>query len=260
MSIAHRRKSLSLAISASLFAVAAASVAASPQNAGQSTQTTTQSAPASEPSQPKKQKAQTGNPDDNVTTLSVIKVTGVRASQMRAIELKRDAPDIQDSITAESIGQLPDVTITDALQRVTGVQINRDAGVGSSVDVRGLPEVATLLNGEVFITPDQIDSQQPDFSMLPATLFRGVDVIKSPIASLTDGGISGSLDLHTYRPWNLPSGFTYSYSADGAYGQATDKWGPEASGLISYNANGRWGLLLSGDFSDTTTENSIESL
>jgi len=48
------------------------------------------------------------------------------------------------------------------------------------VDVRGLKQVGTMLNGEVFITPDQIDSQQPDFTTLPATLFDQVDVIKSP--------------------------------------------------------------------------------
>ncbi|HWW79096.1 MAG TPA: TonB-dependent receptor plug domain-containing protein, partial [Steroidobacteraceae bacterium] len=66
-----------------------------------------------------------------------VTVVGVRQSQIKAIEVKRLADSIQDSISAESIGQLPDVTITDALQRITGVQINRDAGVGSSVDVRG---------------------------------------------------------------------------------------------------------------------------
>ena len=114
-----------------------------------------------------------------------VTVTGVRESQIRAIEVKRLAPSIQDSISAESIGQFSDVTITDALQRITGVQINRDAGVGTSVDVRGLPQVGTMLNGEVFITPDQIDSQQPDFTTLPATLFNQVDVIKSPTARQT---------------------------------------------------------------------------
>src|SRR5580692_8094613 len=121
--------------------------------------------------------------------LTEITVLGVRQSQIRAIELKRLAPSIQDSISAESIGQLPDVTITDSLQRITGVQINRDAGVGTSVDVRGLPQVGTMLNGEVFISPDQIDSQQPDFTTLPATMFNQVDVIKSPTASQTAGGI-----------------------------------------------------------------------
>ena len=157
--------------------------------------------------------------------LKELTVTGVRASQIRAIEVKRLAPSIQDSISAESIGQLPDVTITDALQRITGVQINRDAGVGTSVDVRGLPQVGTMLNGEVFISPDQIDSQQPDFTTLPATLFNQVDVIKSPTAGQTAGGISGSLNLHTFRPWDLPTGFTYSYSADGERGSTTRKTG-----------------------------------
>ena len=179
-------------------------------------------------------------------------VTGVRESQIRSIEVKRLAPSIQDSISAESIGQLPDVTITDALQRITGVQINRDAGVGTSVDVRGLPQVGTMLNGEVFITPDQIDSQQPDFTTLPATLFNQVDVIKSPTASQTSSGISGALDLHTYRPWDLPHGFTYNYSADGERGSTSRKAGPETSGLVSFNDDGRWGLLVHGDYSDTT--------
>jgi TonB-dependent receptor len=263
----HRRTPLSLAISASLIAMMATSAAASQAPGSQatdpSTQATAQSATVAGQSQPtddSNKKTSKAPEAANPATLSVVNVVGVRASQMRAIELKRIAPNIQDSITAESIGQLPDVTITDALQRVTGVQINRDAGVGSSVDVRGLPEVGTMLNGEVFITPNQIDSQQPDFEMLPATLFRGVDVIKSPTASMLDSGISGDLNLHTYRPWDLPSGFTYSYSAHGQYGDETDKWGKAASGLISYNAGGRWGLLLSGDFSDTTTANSTEGL
>jgi TonB-dependent receptor len=112
--------------------------------------------------------------------------------------------------------------------------------------------VGTMLNGEVFISPDQIDSQQPDFTTLPSTLFNQVDVIKSATASQTEGGISGSINLHTNRPWDLPSGFTYSYSGDGERGSVSRKTGRELSGLISYNADRAWGLLVSGDFSDTT--------
>ncbi|NII10170.1 TonB-dependent receptor [Oleiagrimonas sp. C23AA] len=269
MRTVQRKHPLAVAISMSLFAAVATSAMATgtpadtARAANGPSQDTSASSPHGDPN------AQTGagkdtqgkEPSKNKpVTLSGVSVVGVRASQMHAIELKRMAPNIQDSITAEGIGQLPDVTITDALQRVTGVQINRDAGVGTSVDVRGLPEVGTMLNGEAFITADQIDSQQPDFTMLPATLFHGVDVIKSPTASLTDAGISGSLDLHTYRPWDLPSGFTYSYSADGERGKTSSKWGPEANGLISYNDDGRWGLLISGDYSDTTRSNSNEGL
>src|SRR6185503_9544118 len=157
---------------------------------------------AAEPNAPAENGAAQNPAPPDASDEGTITVYGVRQSQIRSIALKRQAPSIQDSISAENIGQLPDVTITDALQRITGVQINRDAGVGASVDVRGLPQVGTMLNGEVFITPDQIDSQQPDFATLPATLFNQVDVIKSPTSAQTEGGISGSINLHTYRPWD----------------------------------------------------------
>src|SRR5882757_1925148 len=241
----YRKHPVSIAVRMALLAAAATSAMASEPA----------SAPAASPGAADPAVQTTPPPDaakDKVPDELTVTVYGVRQSQIKAIEAKRLAPSIMDSISAESIGALPDVTITDALQRITGVQINRDAGVGTSVDVRGLPQVGTMLNGEVFITPDQIDSQQPDFTTLPATLFNQVDVIKSPTASQTETGISGSLNLHTYRPWDLPHGFTYSYSADGERGSTAKKTGPEANGLISFNDDGRWGLQVSGDFSDTT--------
>ncbi len=252
MSNLYRKHPLSIAISMALLAAAATSTMASEgtgtpaENAGAQ-----DSAQQDGPTTPSPDAGPDAGAKDS-DELTEITVTGVRQSQIRAIELKRLAPSIQDSISAENIGQLPDVTITDSLQRITGVQINRDAGVGSSVDIRGLPQVGTMMNGEVFISPDQIDSQQPDFGTLPATLFNQVDVIKSATASQTETGISGAINLHTYRPWDLPHGFTYSYAADAERGSTSRKTGPEASGLVSYNDDGRWGLQVSGDFSDTT--------
>jgi len=252
-----RKHPVSIAVSMALLAAAAASAAASgskaaPVEDAEAASAAQQDGPTAPSPDHKKVKSGAGAAASESEALETVTVIGVRQSQIKSIEAKRSAPSIQDSISAEAIGQLPDVTITDALQRITGVQINRDAGVGTSVDVRGLPQVGTMLNGEVFISPDQIDSQQPDFTTLPATMFNQVDVIKSPTAAQTIGGISGSLNLHTFRPWDLPHGFTYSYSADGERGSTSRKTGPEASGLISYNGDGRWGLLVSADYSDTT--------
>ncbi len=187
MSNIYRKHPLSIAISMALLAAAATSATAS-EGTGTGAQDPAQQNGPTTPA-PDAKKAKSAGPDEN--ELQEVVVTGVRQSQIRAIEIKRLAPSIQDSISAESIGQLPDVTITDALQRITGVQINRDAGVGTSVAVRGLPQVGTMLNGEVFISPDQIDSQQPDFTTLPATLFNQVDVIKSATARQTSSGICG---------------------------------------------------------------------
>src|SRR5215467_1698802 len=59
---------------------------------------------------------------DSQELAEVVVTTGVRASEAAAVELKREAQLIQDSISAEDIGKLPDTTISDSLQRITGVQ------------------------------------------------------------------------------------------------------------------------------------------
>ena len=135
-----------------------------------------------------------------------IVVTGIRASQQRAVTLKRDAISVQDSISAEDIGKLPDVTISDSLQRIPGVQIRRDAGEGSSINIRGLPEVTTLLNGEQYLGANSINSVQPNFNDVPSQLFAGADVIKSSTADLLNAGVTGTVNLRTRRPFDLKAG------------------------------------------------------
>ncbi len=191
--------------------------------------------------------------------LQEIVVTGVRASEQKSVELKRDSALIQDSISAEDIGKLPDTTISDSLQRITGVQIDRDGGEGTSVNIRGLPQVGTLLNGEAFLTTQTIVSVQPDFGDVPSQLFAGADVLKSSTASLLNGGITGTIDLRTRRPYDLASGWTLAGTAEGAHGKISDKYEPLVDGLIGYHAD-RWGVLASVAYSDVTLENSQDGM
>ena len=91
----------------------------------------------------------------------------------------------------EDIGKLPDVTITDALQRVPGVQISRDAGEGSFVSIRGAPQVMATMNGERFVTAENILDSTVSFEDIPSSLITGVNVYKSQSANLVDGGLGG---------------------------------------------------------------------
>jgi TonB-dependent receptor len=128
---------------------------------------------------------QQASADASVTELDKVIVRGVRAAQAAAIENKRAAAQIVDSISAEDIGKLPDVTITDSLQRVPGVQIRRSAGEGSQLNIRGMPQVQMTMNGELYLSAGGGDQYgqpnlgrgQPDFVDIPPTLFSGVDVI-----------------------------------------------------------------------------------
>src|SRR5215204_6201945 len=63
---------------------------------------------------------------DEAVVLDEFVVSGVRASMIRAQEIKQNASQVMDSIVAEDIGKLPDNTVADALQRVPGVQVSRN--------------------------------------------------------------------------------------------------------------------------------------
>lgn len=184
--------------------------------------------------------------------LEEIVVTGVYASQSTAVNTKRDAASIVDSIAAEDIGKLPDVTIADSLQRIPGIQVERTAGEGGPVQIRGLSNVATSLNGETFLSATTIDSSAADFGDLPSQLFSGADVYKSPVATLTTLGISGTVDLKTRRPFDLDQGWTLSAQAEVDYGSISSEVDPTLSALIGWNGD-RWGVLVSA----VTTEKNL---
>lgn len=193
------------------------------------------------------------SPDD------VIVVTGIRESQSRAIDTKRRADSVVEAISAEDIGKLPDITISDSLQRIPGIQIRREAGEGGAVNIRGLPQVTTLLNGELFLGANSVTTVQPNFTDIPSQLFAGATVFKSPTASLQQAGLTGTVDLLTRRPFDLPKGLTVSAAAEGQYGDRTDKWNPSVNGLVAFNS-GRVGLLVSAAYSDLDLANSYRGI
>lgn len=237
---------------------ATAAAAPAPQDATPAAQTTGQ--PAIGAQKPRRQTSE----QKKIEELETIKVTGIVGSMDRDLVLKRFATQIQDSITAVNIGQLPDVTISDAISRIPGVQIGRSGGEGSTVSVRGLPEVATTLNGEVFLSPGgdnglngggfpDLASNQPDFIDIPPTLFEGVDVKKSIMASDVAGGVSGIINLRTHRPFDFKPGWTFNGVLQGDWGDRTEKLNKTGSFLASYR-NDRWGGLITGSYS---TENIV---
>lgn len=163
-----------------------------------------------------------------------IVVTGIRASQAKAINIKRNETAIVDAISSEDIGKLPDVTVVDALQRISGVQIKRDAGEGSSVNIRGLPQVITLLNGEQYLSPGNLGTAQPNLNDIPAQLMNAVVVYKSQDLRNALSGISGTVDLRTRRPFDLKNGLTLANQVEYSRGNYTKKNDYLISGLLSW--------------------------
>jgi len=176
-----------------------------------------------------------------------IVITGVRASLASAQSIKRNATQIVDSIVAEDIGKLPDNTVADALQRVTGVQVTRGAGEATGVLIRGLPNVATVLNGrEAFTGVGRGFSLQD----IPAELIAGVDVYKTSTPDLVEGGVAGLIDVRLRRPFDFAKG-QIAGSGRAVYSDQSEKWGYIGSGLISQRWDtgiGEMGLLLAASY------------
>lgn len=184
------------------------------------------------------------------STVQEVVVTGYRASAESAQRRKEHASQIVDSIVAADIGKLPDVNTAEALQRVTGVQINRDLGEGSTVVVRGLSQVESLVNGREVFTAS--GTRTLNFEDVPAELLAGVDVYKAQSADLVEGGLGGTIDLRLHRPFDF-SGFTASGSVMGNYGNLAGEWKPQASGLVSdrwQTPVGEMGLMIAGSYQD----------
>ena len=173
-----------------------------------------------------------------------VMVQGVRAAQETAINIKRNAASVVDSIAAEDIGKLPDVTVSDSLQRIPGVQVERTAGEGGPVQIRGLSNVATTLNGESFLSATTIDTSSADFGDLPSQLMSGADVYKSARADLASLGIAGTIDLKTRRPFDLDEGWTFAGGVELDQGSISKETDPMINGLIGWN-NETVGFVLS---------------
>ncbi|MDP2560042.1 TonB-dependent receptor [Psychrobium sp. 1_MG-2023] len=179
--------------------------------------------------------AATNDKEKNLKDVEVIDVRGIRASTTKNLNTKRFADSVVDSISAEDIGKLPDVTIADSLQRVPGIQIRRSAGEGSTINVRGMPQVTTLLNGEQFLSAGSLTTVQPDFTDIPSALVGGMDVIKSSNASTLAGGISGTINLKTRRPLDLDEGTTLLGSTEFTQGSYSDETDNKTMAFAGYN-------------------------
>lgn len=192
--------------------------------------------------------------------LDAIKVVGFRASLIRALDEKRDSAEQIDAIVAEDIGKFPDQNLAESLQRIPGVSIDRDAGEGRSITVRGLgPDFTRVrLNGmEALSTTGGTDSSGGanrgrgfDFNVFASELFSNLTVRKTQSAEIDEGSLGATVDLRAGRPFDYRT-FTATVSGQMSYNDLSGDWDPRFAGLISNVwADGRIGAALSVAYSE----------
>jgi len=167
---------------------------------------------------------------DNSGSLEEVVVTGVRESMRDSLAAKKNSDLISDNITTTEIGQLPDVTIAEELNRLPGVDMTRDRGNDSQASVRGLGPrlVLGLVNGREVASSEP--SQDLRWEIFPSEVLSGAQVYKSQDATLVPGGIAATVDIRTLSPLDY-HGPTFSLRAGPEYDD-------EGKGLPNYDPYG----------------------
>lgn len=198
----------------------------------------------------------------NEEVMEEVVVTGMRNSIESAQELKRSADTVKDVITASDIGALPDKSVTEALQRVPGVTIERFASSndpnhfadeGTGVLVRGLDRVRSEINGRDSFSANPWGGL--NFEDISPELLGAVEVVKNQTSDLIAGGIAGTVNLITRKPFDA-DGRVIGVTVKGNYADFRDEWTPSVSGLFSdrwETSAGEFGFLLSASQSEYKT-------
>lgn len=151
------------------------------------------------------------------TSGNEIVISGYARSIANANRIKEVSTSVVDAISAEDVGKLPDVSITDSLSRLPGVAVQQSGGRAKYISVRGFgPDYTTAtLNGRLVATVD--DNRRFDYGQYPGDLFQEIDVVKTSSADLIYQGLAATVDLKTYDP--LKSKKTFSVNIQGSVGQ-----------------------------------------
>ena len=191
-----------------------------------------------------------------VEQIETISVTGYRASLQSSMASKRAADSIVDVIKAEDIGKFPDNNLSESMQRIPGVAIDRDAGEGRTITVRGLGGqfVRTKLNGmEALATTGGRDTSGGanrdrgfDYNVFAAELFNSITVSKAASAEAEEGSLGATIELATPRPLDFKKGFQMGGSVTGQYNDLSKKKNQRETFMIGHRSDdGRFGAVFS---------------
>ncbi|HMI18836.1 MAG TPA: TonB-dependent receptor [Sphingomonas sp.] len=186
------------------------------------------------------------NADSGGASAEVV-VTGFRRSYENALNMKRASDQITDSISSDGLGRFPDLNVGEAIQRIPGVQINREADSrNATISLRGLPGTfaRTTLNGVGFADPilsSATNTASTPLGAFNSDIFSAITIIKSPDASDLAGGLSGNVDLRISPALERKQGGFMKASYE--YDDLGKLWSPQLSGGYNWHVTDNFAVF-----------------
>lgn len=176
----------------------------------------------------------------------VLVVTGtpIRDSQAAAINAKRNAENVVDIISADTIGRFPDQNLADSLGRVPGLAIERDQGQARFINFRGAPFRYTAIAFDGVDVIGAEDGRIPRFDAFPSVITSKVEVNKAITPDMPGEAVAGYININTFNPFDRDG---LSFSAEAGIGEQElgDVEINKYNGRISWS-NDQFGVLVFG--------------
>lgn len=201
--------------------------------------------------------------------IEVITVGGMRSSEVAAINMKKFADTISDNLSAEEVGALPDQSIAESLERLTGVTGNQENGRSNTISVRGMGGAYTLttLNDREIVS--SFGSRSVNLSLFPSASIRRAQVYKTARADSLEGGIAGHINMETFKPLEVEKNIrtiSATVSTNDLHDDLSsateedahlikeltdsDKYGRNLNGIMSQHINDELAISVGGAYRD----------
>ena len=168
--------------------------------------------------------------------------------QQAAINQQINSNTIVNVVSKDKIQSLPDQNAAETVGRLPGISVQRDAGEGTKIVVRGLsPRFNSItVNGERIPSTDSED-RSVDLSMISTDALEGIEVFKALTPDKDGDAVGGTVNFVIKK---ASEGFRGSVKLQGGFNSQQEELGqPRGSFNLSNRfLNKKLGIILTGNF------------
>ncbi len=192
-------------------------------------------------------------------------VEGYREGKALALQQKKTAPSIRDILSADSVGQIPDRNVADALVRLPGVALDMSNGEGRFVSIRGIaPDLNNVtVNGATVANPgvDGRSGRAMPLDVIGSSQISQLEVIKAITPDMDAQGLGGTIEIKTASAFDKEEGY-FNGSIEGGYADQPEDYAyrGEVTWATRLGAEKKLGIALSGTYEWRPYENEAVDL
>ncbi|MCT7941018.1 TonB-dependent receptor [Shewanella holmiensis] len=180
--------------------------------------------------------------------LEHIQVVGQHGALSNSLNRQRASDNLVSILSADALGNFPDTNISEALQRVPGLSIERDQGEGRFIRVRGLaPDYnAVSMNGARLPSPES-DRRAVALDVLPADLLQSVEVSKTLTPDMDADSLGGSIEVKSLSAFDRDDTHI-NISAEASHDELTQNINPKLAASYSDIFNDVFGVTVAASW------------